>query len=1130
MKRNHFSLLPAGRRLLALAVVLFALAARHALAQASFYINNAYTVNPSPTPDATNFVNNNVFGITDTPNILYQTYNTLNYTNTDYMYSVYGFYFDDYSTSSNWNYVADNFDNENTIECYDQLLVWATNVVDPGDNYVDNPVGLMQFGGNTVNLNNTLLQFENSLEPGAASVVSVDYGVGTATIPWSPFNDLTATSAQSEPFSTQLVPAPLTETLDLPDSTCYFDVNDLSTNAAIIEAVFVEDVNPAVSHNVYFSPVTVNTGTMTVGWSGVYTNIATGQTFTNYLYLTDQPALILSNGVNIVTINGTTPDNYTIQGSATPLYTGPTPEGFSDVFIPGLLTNNYSYLEAQLMSTTVSTNLVGTNVSAIGGRIEITATNELQLANAQISGENYLSLTSTNEFDGANGTTIAAPYSSLDLGVTNGKPGGLVVSNLLEQNIPYWSGYVEAWSTRWTQIYTNTIGTNSFAFTNDYRVELVYDDVAPTTPGQVLNLALASSNSVQISDALNVFGNLLINTPILTLTTNGVGNGAESEEGTLNLENDNILWPSALPNLRWLTNNGVINIGNEAIFGAAAPTLITNITPAVPAVAAMGRLSEVAGRTNVLNTNKVTIGSFTYTFVKTVNNSITNEIKLAPTFAGSMSNLIAAINDSTVAGKSAYSTKTVANTWASAGVLSNGAFVVTAITNGVSGNSIATTTTSTNLSWSTNTLVGGVNAIPAKTNILSVSGPYGAFVNNGMITDYGSQIYANYFENSGLIDNVLGPFMLTSTTAVFTNGELWAYYPFPPAFTNGFSGDISITASSNLVISGTIIEAGGGLTLQVTNSLSDGGVSNGNLWYLDGGSSLLGLNLPQKPAFGSLLGTTVEMFTPAPNKPVKNYWSGLDEGVSVNGYTNNAAIGQLILNVTTPNSAFNFSGPPGSTTSNAIYVDRLVLENYASYANAPGTANIPTLLFNTNLVIYYADALATETANGGPLEDVSYELNGFNANHLRWVPEYTGYFSTTSIVYPDGSVHNVNIGLASSPYLDSNGDGIPNAEDPYPIFVWSQINFYDSLTTNGMLELVWNSVPGATNYILATTTSGSAWNSTNWMILTNLTFTCPPYIPPTNGWPITNTLLITPAADTFYRVRIDQDTSVLYGQ
>ena len=241
-------------------------------------------------------------------------------------------------------------------------------------------------------------------------------------------------------------------------------------------------------------------------------------------------------------------------------------------------------------------------------------------------------------------------------------------------------------------------------------------------------------------------------------------------------------------------------------------------------------------------------------------------------------------------------------------------------------------------------------------------------------------------------------------------------------------------------------------------------------------------------------------------------WSGVDYGVSVNGYSNNEAIGQLILDIFTANSSMNFSG---IGPSNALYVDRLVLEDYASYTNGLGTAQIPTLTFNTNLVIYYADAVASG-------QDVSYQLNNSNHGHLRWVPQYTGFFSSTNVVYSNGSTNAINVGLLSSPFLDSNGNGIPNANDPNPLFVPSQINF-TSIPTNSMYELIWNSIPSSTNTVFYSTNMPPAW-----MVLTN--FVSPTNVPPSGGWPITNILFEPATSMIFYKVGVTPNSATIYGQ
>jgi hypothetical protein len=263
-----------------------------------------------------------------------------------------------------------------------------------------------------------------------------------------------------------------------------------------------------------------------------------------------------------------------------------------------------------------------------------------------------------------------------------------------------------------------------------------------------------------------------------------------------------------------------------------------------------------------------------------------------------------------------------------------------------------------NLLWLTNngTITLGNNGIfggPPPANYL-------AFVNNGVLADSGSLIYASDFANSGSIYNGLGNFFLQSESAVFGGGYISAT-----------SGDIAITANS-LVMSNVIVQAGRSLTLQATNLLTDGGANN--TWTV-GGSSLNGINLPILPASGDLLGTTISMIAPT-NKYVVNTWAGADRGVSAAGYLNNAALGSLILDARSvpPHSLFTFNPATGT---NALYVVNLYLTNTAATLIS-GSQSASALSISPNMTVYYQNAYS----NGVP---VSSTINGWNGNRLRWV-------------------------------------------------------------------------------------------------------------------------------------------------
>jgi len=1058
------------------------LLAHAALATDSLYQNDAvlfYTVpgNPPPNIDATNFVNNNVFTVTFNVytfnNEFYEPWNVLNYTNIGLMEVNTGLKFDTQTTNVIPHQMAGSFYNAGTISCgaYDrlpayagagQLVVSATNIANPGTVDVG-PNGFMAFTGGNVDLSRSTIGLEGFGSGIFNYPISygLDWGLGIDTnADWSPATNLTPTHARSSLTATYYY---TDYHLDLNNSTPYYYSNSFATNLNIVRAVFMQDSSPGVSYKVYFSD---NTPWPYLGggadppdqiqdnieWTGSYVDPATGVTATHYLYLDDSTLI----DTNLVVTNGIE-SNFTFYHSQTPVSLhGLTGAGFPyNTYGISIATNFYSYIYAQLVSTTEATNASSSNPSGaltnLPGRIYVAASGKLNLNLAEITGPNYLTLTATNQFSGSAGADIVSPYSDISIG-TNGP---LIITNLLQAALPNWNGTVEAWSGRWLTLSSNTVdGINYYTVSNDLRVLLIRSQLTPTTLAQVQHLNLYSrTNRVIISDTFNVMNSLYIDATNLTLTTNGYGNGATSPEGELNLESGGILWPSSLPNLRNLTNNGAIRVSNQAQF----------INSSRPAVGATGILSEVLTSGNVAANNQVAIGAYKYTFVNTITNTAANQITIAATFDGSMSNLIAAINHTAGSGTN-YSTNTPANTLVMAGGLVNHGFTVTARTNGSSGNSIVTTnsTATTNLTWNGHaTLSGGVDYISGATL------PYDNFINHGVVSDLGATIYANYFESGGTFaNNGLGSFNLQSLAAVLTNGSLTA------------GGDVSITTGS-LLTSNLVLRAGRSLTLQVTNWFTDCGVSNGNVWSV-GGAGMVGLNLPLLPPANpairnDLLGTTISVTSPTPNKQVVNTWAGQDHGVSNSGYTNNAAVGRLILDASGVNSTLAFNGT--GVGNNAIYVDELVLLDYASYTNHDSSGNLPALVFNPNLVIYYANAtLADGTSR-------AEKLNHKNNDHLRWVWTYAGHFSSTNIVYPDGTTNGpFNIALAQSTDIDSDGDGVINANDPTPFFVPSQFNFTLTPTNRPppSIRLQWTTIPLATNYIYYRTNL----LSTDWLPLT----------------------------------------------
>jgi len=272
-------------------------------------------------------------------------------------------------------------------------------------------------------------------------------------------------------------------------------------------------------------------------------------------------------------------------------------------------------------------------------------------------------------------------------------------------------------------------------------------------------------------------------------------------------------------------------------------------------------------------------------------------------------------------------------------------------------------------------------------------------------------IWATDFLNNGFIDAGIGSIDLQQAhTALLTNG----------VFTSR-SNSIAVS-SDNLFVSNHVFEAGAAITLAVRQALDDGSltcnsadnVTNKNFW-----SARSGFNLTNRPASGSLLATTV-LNRAAPFQVSFNRWAAADLGCSPAGFVNNSAVGHLILDGGT-NSIFRFTGVGGSC---ALYVDHLDLRDWTTnYLNN----NFVGIQIDPNMKIYFAQA----TVGGVP---VSSKLDGANGGRFCWVKDYNcGFFSSTNMVYPDGTTNRVNAALAQDCTIDSNGNGIPNCLDPAPI-------------------------------------------------------------------------------------------------
>lgn len=187
--------------------------------------------------------------------------------------------------------------------------------------------------------------------------------------------------------------------------------------------------------------------------------------------------------------------------------------------------------------------------------------------------------------------------------------------------------------------------------------------------------------------------------------------------------------------------------------------------------------------------------------------------------------------------------------------------------------------------------------------------------------------------------------------------------------------------------------------------LTDGGATASNSITVYDGFHLL-----RKPTEGDLLGTTI---TSKVSRFAESYstWAGADLGAEAVGFSNNSALGSLVLDGR-PLSLFTFASSTGEKA--ALYVNHLIFTNY--------TTNVSLALnFSPEFTLYFADSNL----------DAS-QLDGLLDGRLRWVKGYAGAGFSTAVTLSTGRVAMMNRALVASNTEDSDNDGVPNALDSAP--------------------------------------------------------------------------------------------------
>jgi hypothetical protein len=300
--------------------------------------------------------------------------------------------------------------------------------------------------------------------------------------------------------------------------------------------------------------------------------------------------------------------------------------------------------------------------------------------------------------------------------------------------------------------------------------------------------------------------------------------------------------------------------------------------------------------------------------------------------------------------------------------------------------------------------------------------PISYFLNRGVITADNISVRATDFENSGTNQTRA----LVNGTNVGGGGPI-SIFADSAKFDGGGTGGM-LSAGGSILLAGNDIKirnhqlvTAGSLILSPTNSLTDTGASGTNRV-----NCAQGFYLTVKPASGDLLGTTI--YTAAPfNRDVPHVWAGTNLGPVSAGFTNNAALGRLLLDTSNNPISLNRLSFSGVGTNSALYVDYLDLAGTV-------TNNLSTHLYiETNFTIYFANSsLPPETLDG--------QLGG----RLRWVKDYAGPNTGVDVLLRDGRTVKVNVAKLNSQILDSDADGVVNGSDLSPfdgIFINSRVTF-----------------------------------------------------------------------------------------
>ncbi|MEW6156310.1 MAG: hypothetical protein AB1813_02700 [Verrucomicrobiota bacterium] len=368
--------------------------------------------------------------------------------------------------------------------------------------------------------------------------------------------------------------------------------------------------------------------------------------------------------------------------------------------------------------------------------------------------------------------------------------------------------------------------------------------------------------------------------------------------------------------------------------------------------------------------------------------------------------------------------------------------------------------------------------------------PYQVIVNRGTIEAISVNMRSDYFENSGTITAV------RQIPDIFTGGVTTLSGPINLDIGIGrLEGgqfttlrDISIRAKELKLRNHR--QSSAALFLSGQDLIADDGQSLSNdIEVRDG------FNLFQKPSFGDLFGTRITSIAPA-FALVSHQWAGENRGPVVSGFVNNVAIGRLVIE-SGLDSLHSFTGTIGN---NGLYVD------YLEFRNVTIDQVDTALEINPGMVVYFADSNL-------PAEELNDKVGG----RLKWVSEFAGVNSGVDVLLLNGQTVRMNRALRNSRTIDSDGDGIPNFFDFYPLDANAGgLNTALAITLpTAQAPVISFAAPAGQTYVIEYTTNLSA---PVWKPLENLN-----NVTVVDGKiSISDTNILAGETQRFYRIRFNQ--------